>query len=132
MERLRRARRFCPSFRSAPRRQSCRTIKSRSSKPTLRRAIERAEAGQDAEALAYFEDAFEIAPRDPLPFIYLAEFQARRGDMDLAERTLVRGLEVLPRHLSIHRALLSLYAASNLPAKAEAQRKRIAELEQQR
>jgi tetratricopeptide (TPR) repeat protein len=98
-------------------------------KTTLRRALERSDQRRDEEALAYFAEALNIAPFDPLPYLYLAEFQALRGHMDLAETTLLRGLEKLPRHLSLHRALLSVYEASNLRAEAEAQRKRIAELE---
>lgn len=97
---------------------------------TIRRGIELADQGRDAEALENFHQAMEIDPENPLGYLHLAEFLAVRGRVPEAERVLRDGLNRLPTHLSLHEALLSLYLGSGNRAGAEAQRRRIEELEQ--
>ena len=43
-------------------------------KTTLRRAIDLSNQGRDDEALGYYLQALEIEPRNPLPYLNLAEF----------------------------------------------------------
>ncbi|MFQ5789099.1 MAG: tetratricopeptide repeat protein [Acidobacteriota bacterium] len=101
------------------------TVKLRT---TLRRAIELSDQRQDGEAMRYFNEALTIDPRDPLPYLALAEFHASRGKVEDAESALLEGLKLLPENLSIHEMLLSLYEATGNQSAAQATRKRLAEI----
>jgi tetratricopeptide (TPR) repeat protein len=75
--------------------------------------------------LKIFNQAIESDPLNALPYLSLADFFALRGRAAEAEEILLRGLERLPDHLSLHEALLSVYQATGNREGAQSERRRI-------
>jgi len=74
-------------------------------------AVAASETGEDARVVALLEEARNLAPDDPRPYVYFGDFHLSRSELDAAERVLEDGLKRMPDALALHQTLLSVYTA---------------------
>ena len=96
--------------------------------PLLRSGVEAVEERREDEALLTFEEALELAPEEAPPYLYLAEFHLGRGKPAEAESVLLKGLELLPDNVHLHKLLIKVYVGMGDEAGAERQRRHLEEL----
>jgi tetratricopeptide (TPR) repeat protein len=97
---------------------------------TLRRALDLAAQGRDREALGFFDQARELGPGHPEPYLSQARFLRELGRSDEAVAVLREAIARIPDHLGLHELLLSVLETNRNAAEAELARKTIEALRQ--
>ena len=91
----------------------------------LNGAVAASEAEDDDRALALLNAAKNLAPDDPLPYVYLGDFYLSRDRLGDAKRVLEEGLVRMSNELSLYQTMLSVHTARGDAAAADEARSRI-------
>ena len=91
-------------------------------------ALQADDDGDDARALDLLRQARQLAPEDPRPYVYAADFYLTRGQHSDASTVLNDGLVQLPDDRSLHQMLLSSFRAAGNDAGVARERARIQQL----